>query len=141
MKTTPIERLKAMTGKVYMYRASQISITKVEQRQDEILIKTLDRDIKIAFNHITDFIAECLPMDADYNSASGIVKAEAHPALSVITSQASTMQDLGEILKSSIERVQKDPGYIPQAKEIGSNVKTMLQLAKLQLEMVKELRK
>ena len=44
---------------------------------------------------------------------------------------------LAEILMSNIEKVQKDPAFIPQAESINSQIKSVIDLAKTEIEMVK----
>lgn len=47
---------------------------------------------------------------------------------------------LSEILMANIKRVQDDPNFIPQAKEIRDQVRELSNLARIEVDMVREMR-
>jgi hypothetical protein len=47
--------------------------------------------------------------------------------------------EISELLLDNIKRVKDDKEYIPQAQEINSNIKTMIDLAKAEIEYMKTL--
>lgn len=49
----------------------------------------------------------------------------------------SNGKELSDILKDNIRKVQSDPAYIPQAQAIADQVKEIINLAKVEVEMVK----
>ena len=57
------------------------------------------------------------------------------------TIMASTGQDLVEILRDNIRKVQEDKNYIPQAQEIQNNARTIIELAKVEVEYYKAFNK
>ena len=54
---------------------------------------------------------------------------------------SETASPLSEILMASIRKVQADPGYINQAKEIRDNVRELVNLARVEVDAIRELRK
>jgi len=52
-----------------------------------------------------------------------------------------TAKPLTEILMENIQKVQENPEYIAQAKEIRDNVRELVNLARVEADMVRELRK
>jgi hypothetical protein len=49
-----------------------------------------------------------------------------------------TFQNLSAILLADIEKVRTDPGYVNQAKQISNSVNTLLNLTRLQLQLLKQ---
>ena len=47
-------------------------------------------------------------------------------------------QNLSAILLADIEKVRTDPGYVNQAKQISNSVNTLLNLTRLQLQLLKQ---
>jgi hemerythrin superfamily protein len=46
-------------------------------------------------------------------------------------------QNMSAILLSDIEKVRTDPGYVNQAKQISNSINTVINLTKLQLQLIK----
>jgi hypothetical protein len=44
---------------------------------------------------------------------------------------------LSELMMENVQKIKDNPNYIPQAEAINSNVKTMIDLAKTEIEMIK----
>jgi len=59
-------------------------------------------------------------------------QAESLPIQTVIGNNG---QQLADILIGNIKKVQASPGYIPQAKEIASQVREIINLARIEVEM------
>lgn len=52
-----------------------------------------------------------------------------------------TASPLKDILMDSIKKVQNDPSYIPQAKAIRENVRELVNLARVEIDAFREVRK
>lgn len=54
---------------------------------------------------------------------------------------SETAKPLSEILMANIKKVQEDPGFINQAKEVRDNVRELVNLARVEIDMIREARK
>jgi|GEM_PF-3404884 len=52
-----------------------------------------------------------------------------------------TASQLSEILMNNIQKVQDNPNYVPQAKEVRDNVRELVNLARVEIDMIREARK
>lgn len=55
----------------------------------------------------------------------------------VVTSISNNASELSQLLMSNIRRLKEDPKFIPQAEAINSQVKTLIDLGKTELEAMK----
>lgn len=116
-----------MVGGTYLYKRESITIKGViaSDADQLIRIKTDKQDITISPLHLSDFLASLLPMSEDSAEAS----------TTLIVQQSSEIDNLHNILKDSIKKIQEDKEYIGQAKAINNHINTMLNMVKLQMQM------
>lgn len=122
-----LNKLYDMVGGTYLYKRESITIKGViaSDADQLIRIKTDKQDITISPLHLSDFLASLLPMSEDSAEAS----------TTLIVQQSSEIDNLHNILKDSIKKIQEDKEYIGQAKAINNHINTMLNMVKLQMQM------
>lgn len=75
--------------------------------------------------------------EQDSNSGLTLTNAQGGKMKTVI---GENSRALSEILMANIKKVQDDPGFIPQAKEIRDQVRELSNLARIEVDMVREMR-
>lgn len=122
-----LNKLYDMVGGTYLYKRESITIKGViaSEADQLIRIKTDKQDITISPLHLSDFLASLLPMSEDSAEAS----------TTLIVQQSSEIDNLHNILKDSIKKIQQDKEYVGQAKAINNHINTMLNMVKLQMQM------
>lgn len=116
-----------MVGGTFLYKRENITIKGViaSDADQLIRIKTDKQDITISPLHLSDFLASLLPVSDDQEEAS----------TALIVQQSSEIDNLHNILKDSIKKIQQDKEYVGQAKAINNHINTMLNMVKLQMQM------
>jgi hypothetical protein len=74
----------------------------------------------------------------EQGSALQILGEKGMPFKTIIGSTAS---QLSEILMANIKKVQTNPEFVPQAKEVRDNVRELVNLARVEIDMIREARK
>lgn len=126
-------------GKDVTYGGRQIRITKIETKEKFVRVYMGDRYIPILNEDWEEFTKEAKIINQNEETMEVSVreKAASHEVI-----RASKMQNtvfgksaefLAQTMKNSIRKVSEDPGYIPQAQEIGSQVKNFIELAKTEV--------
>lgn len=72
------------------------------------------------------------------NTGLQIVNDAGKPIHTIIGNNAG---ELSRILMDNIKKVQEDPKYIGQAKEVRDNVREVISLARIEVDMIREVRK
>lgn len=67
-----------------------------------------------------------------------LLKEQGMPFKTIISETAGP---LSEILMANIKKVQNDPTFVPQAKEVRDNVRELVNLARVEIDMIREARK
>lgn len=122
--------LQGMLNKNYYYGTHAHCITKYECDDDKerVYIYT-DRKGVDPFNRtygdLKIFLKEWKPIN------------DLVPATQEMAPVNNTIKQLQEILLENIEKVRTDANYIPQAKSINNNVNSIINLAKIQVMMLK----
>lgn len=55
----------------------------------------------------------------------------------ITTVIGSNASKIAEMIMDNIDKVQKDPKYIPQAEAVNAQLKTLVELGKSEIEMIK----
>jgi len=143
MKTTT--KLKAklddMVDKVFTYANTQHTVTDVSIDEDAetFLIKT----DKNRFTRKIESAASFLPYwkqhidEADDERMPSPVPAN----LMIPDEDNNLISSLTDILVKNIQKVQENPGYIAQAHAVNNGVKTIVELQKVKLSVLKEYNK
>ena len=130
-----LNRLKAYTGRQFIYEDEEITILYFERDKEQVEIITDKRKIKTTFfevfvllNKMQEVVKPNLSTPAVLPSASLQIKNE-----NINFVQAS--------LRETLEKVMKDPKHIPQAKAVVDVSKMMIEGEHLKLNIVKTLHK
>jgi hypothetical protein len=67
-----------------------------------------------------------------------VLSQQGMPFKTIISETASQLSD---ILMANIKKVQDDPAFVPQAKEVRDNVRELVNLARVEIDMIREARK
>lgn len=125
MKAT--EKLNKTLGKNFLYLGANILIQNYSKKDDKIRVITDKRDYNLTEEELTTFLNDLQPVD---NSVAIVPQAAA-------ILNTSGLSDLQNILLDNIKKVQGNKEYIPQASEIQAQVKTFIDLVKVQVDCVK----
>ena len=123
MKTKVVDRLEKMKGKRFLYHAKMQTVLNYQVNKDEVIIAT-DFQIKtIDIEKIDEELNQFLPVQDSVEVS--------------MFRKNKTIPDLADIVMSNIKKIQEDKEYIPQAKAIHDGIKTLVNMAKLDLQMQK----
>lgn len=123
-------KLQGMLNKTYTYGTHAHCITRYEcdDEKERVYIYT-DRKGVDPFNRtygdLNLFLKEWKPIN------------DLVPATAEITPVNNTIKQLQQILLENINKVRADANYIPQAKSINNNVNSIINLAKIQVMMMR----
>lgn len=123
------DKVSGMVGKEFLYKTNNIKVLSFKLDEQKLTIVTEEEWIEVDRFKALAELKEFLPAEPGQQLA--IVK----PSI-----DGTVVGQLRDELMENIRKVRKDPNYIPQAAEINSNVKTIVDLAKAEIEMVKTLK-
>lgn len=121
-----MENLKKLIGKTYLFRGNQIRVENYSVQNGSVTLVTDKGFIDKKESEIDGFIAELQPV-----SYAPVVQTQI---------DSSVIGNLKDILMDNIAKVKADANFIPQSEEINKNVKSIIDLAKTEIEMVKIIR-
>jgi hypothetical protein len=119
MKETLEQRLTAMCGKKYMYNAVVHNVLSFNIENNIVTIVTDRQWIKV-------------PITAVNRKLDEFEKIE-EPKTSLLPVQLQNKETLIDILNQNISKIQNNPEYIGQAKEINNQIKTIIDIFKTEL--------
>jgi hypothetical protein len=123
-----MDQLRKLVGKIYLHNGSQIKIENYTENKGNVTIVTDKGFIDKTNAEIPDFIESLQPIEG----AMSVI-----PQMKIDT---GTIGSLKDILMENISKVKADASYIPQSEEINKNVKSIIDLAKTELDMIKTFR-
>ncbi len=123
-----VEKLREMVGKSFLYNTREHKIRGFALKDGKAFIYTDKTTIK--GEATKEFLNEFLPIEEDFEEHS----------LQLLPDR-NQMMNLKEILLDNIKKVKEDKSYIPQANSINKNINTLLNMAKLELEYYRTLKK
>ena len=138
MKKFEVEsKLKSMVGKLFMYHKVNQRVLRFENKESCIKITTDVEDIVIKWED-AGILNDFLPVEEDLV----FKEAPAATAPSIINQSVigSSAKELKEILMENIRQIKDNKEFIPQAVEINNNVKSIIDLAKAEVDLFKALR-
>ncbi|PRY51512.1 hypothetical protein B0I27_10798 [Arcticibacter pallidicorallinus] len=140
MKLFEIEAtLTGMVGKNYTYNRRKVTVLRFEIKEKVIRIVCATEDITILVEDFQDtmksFLPDTTPAISSENTPA-VVSPSAVPQTIIRTSGG----ELKDLVMENIRKIQRDKEYIPQAIEINNQVKTLIDLAKTEIELIKALR-
>jgi hypothetical protein len=121
-----MENIKKLLGKTFLYRGNQIKIENYSVQNGGVTLVTDKGFIDKKESEIDSFIFELQPV-----SYAPVVQTQI---------DSSVIGNLKDILMDNIAKVKADANFIPQSEEINKNVKSIIDLAKTEIEMVKIIR-
>lgn len=151
MKKLEIDnKLHGMIGKLYLHKQKEHRIIRYEVKSTFTKITTSKEDLILGNDLIGEFFNDLLFIDEEkpFIPKVPIVqnKTEAMPVQEVqenthISLTKSTIQDnlgkLSRIIEDNIEMIKTDPQKIPQANAINEQLKSLIELGKTEVEIIK----
>ena len=125
--------LNGMKGKVYMHGTINKTILRFNVDDQNVRVITDVDDIIIPIDQFKLQLQDFLPVDDTH------LPAVANKAVQTTVIGSSAME-LKNILMDNIRKVQSDKEYIPQAEAVNANVKSIIDLAKAEIDLVKAMR-
>ena len=129
-----LNRLVSIKGRSFMYRADTIHVVDYRPEGGKVTIVTDKKWFDFSYEKIEGFLNELLPVEQDAENERGMLMVRQ------AKTTTSSINELRTVLMNSIEQVQKSKDYIPQAQEINSNVKSIIDIAKTEIEVLKILK-
>jgi len=146
MKKLPLQ-IKKLEGKWYLHLGHKIHILHVEEKGNEVLVITDRRKYPLTTedemgNFLDGLIETISPSEEEKLNGKGAVKEKALTVISQETQKSMTLlNDITTILKDNIAKIQDNHEYIKQAAQINKSATQIISIAKLNLEVAKEMRK
>lgn len=124
------KKIRNMIGNSYLYRTDQYVIRDIVHVEDDLYdVLTDKRTIRV---NARDLSKEFLPVQIPGNGKTNSVA-----LMKLAKEEMAPIVSLADILTANIAKIQKDPGYIKQAKAINDQAKTIISIAKLKLDVIK----
>lgn len=118
------EKLQSMVNKFWMYHTRHHKLLSFKIKEGQVILVT-DRDwIEIPLKRINQTLVEFLPVVEDK-----------HSNLSVILFEGNGKASLKDLIYENIEKIKANPEYIKSAKALNEQVKTVIEMAKLELQI------
>ena len=128
MKSTVVKQLDGMKGRHFMYNTKTYHFLNYEIGTEGITIVTDKKFFKnIDPDTIETMLKEFLPIETP------ALRQEVAPVPMQSISNG-TIGKLKDILLDNIEKVKEDPNYIPQAQAVASNVDSIINLSRAEME-------
>jgi hypothetical protein len=127
------EKVKPMLGNYFRYGKNLVKVESFRATDKVITIHTDKINLPIANENFENEIDKFVPVEMSV-AVSTTAPSGMNLDSSVIGQNAKA---LGELIMENIDKVKKDPGYIPQANAINDQLKSLIELGKTQVEMVK----
>lgn len=129
MNTDRKTQCRKMIGKSYLYMGTEHEIQEVTPIEGDLFaVRTDKRTIKVSWGEIrSDFI----PVTS---RALEVRRQQVFAGLQVESNQ---MTALAATLLKKIEKTEKDPAFIDRARAINDQAKTLIDLKRLQLDILK----
>lgn len=128
-----INRLKMMIGNVYTYEGGRMTVHDVVQDDKFGILKTDTGDIKISLKDIDEELNYFKLLNSN-----GLVN---NPALMDVVLQSNNVYaQLQSTLLSTIEKIENDKEYIPQAQAVNETMKSIIDLEKVKVQTLQLLK-
>ena len=130
-----LDRLDSIKGKTFMYNTNQLLVHAYKVNGMKVQIVTDKGWYEPSYDQIEKFLDDLLPVETPEESGAVAEKGQLIVNQAQVTS--SGIRDLKTILMDNIKKVQESKEYIPQAQEINNNVKSIIEVAKAEIEVLK----
>ncbi len=125
---TPIPRaLEKMIGRSFLYMANEITIKSITRgKDDDLFVVNSDtgRTLTCTLGELRKEFLPCGPKP---------IAIEIYRDLDA----RMPLNHVVEALEDNLAKIKADPGYLPQAKAVNETAKQLIELRKVQVEMVK----
>ncbi len=133
-------KLHDMIGKLYTYKLKEHRVIRYKCETSFSKIVTDKEDIIINHDEASDFFDQFLMIDEENPVVSS--QELMHPgASSQLQLPRSTIQescgDLSAIIMENIKKVKEDKEFIPQANAINEQLKSLIELGKTEVDLIK----
>ena len=129
-------RLEQMKGKTFTYGKQVHSVLDIKVDDEKFVITTNLNEFSRKTESAEEFLKYWSPA-----TQTGMAVLEENQQMAVYIQQGrSQADDLISILKDNITKVQSNAGYIQQAQTVNDQVKSIIDIEKMKLEYLKQLR-
>lgn len=118
------EKLKQMVNKTWMYKTRNIKLLSFKINAELVTLVTDVEWIDVPIRKINQKLSEFLPVNVPVDSDMG-----------AIIFKGNGKASLKDLIYENIEEIKRDPSYIPKAKALNEQVKTVIEMAKLELQI------
>lgn len=122
-----LNKLDKMIGSKFMYHTRPYKIHGYVSVNGHIEIRTNKQPIKIDKEDLSDELNDFLPIEGDFGSKE-------------IREDAQKLRNLENKLYENIDKIQDDEEYIKKAKAMTSTADTIINMEKLKIQMLKQIR-
>lgn len=139
--------LAAMVGKQYSYKLKEHRVLRYTVDEGAFKVVTDKADLEIKTEDAKEFFNDCLFIEESMPfvpkepaTIGNGLRVFAEPKKEVVlpkTMLTSNAEKLAEILFNNIQKVQEDPEFIAQAQSIVASTKLFIDLAKVEVELIK----
>lgn len=144
-------KLEAMLGKTYYYRNQPAVIKSFDNStgEFELLVevnghptkfyKTGEEALGLFLSNFTEVEVaedETPEVKTEQSKQTGMARIKT-PETELYEENKKTFSTLSEMLLNDIEKVRSTPEYVPQAKQVSNSVNALVNLTKLQLQLVR----
>jgi hypothetical protein len=129
-------QLEQMKGKTFTYGNQVHYVLDFKIDEEKFIIKTNLSEFSRKLESADDFLRYWAPT----NAASVAVMDNEKQLVTMVEKEKTQADDLITILQDNIKKVQDNAGYIPQAQAVNDNVKSIIDIQKMKLDYLKQLR-
>lgn len=140
MNNKLLETLESMKGKTFLYASNLHCIIdfNIDDEKERCTVKTNLSSYDRPFEAMDEFLKYWLPVNNLPVLQPG---ANQNNQLDVFIQQENDLSNkLIDTLNDNIEKVQNNKNYIPQAQAINNNINTIVNIAKMRLDIAKQFR-
>jgi hypothetical protein len=121
-----------MVGRTFLYSGTEYSVMKITHVEDDLYdVQTDKRTIRLSDGELRkEFLPVHVPTKKGTNGQ----------ALVKYLPDGKDMVDLSAVLNENIKKLQTDATFIDQARAINESAKTIIELKKLQLDVIRTAR-
>jgi hypothetical protein len=130
------DRLEHMKGNTFTYAAQVHCVLDYKIDDEKFIIKTNVTEFSRKLESAEEFLKYWAPA-----TQTGLAVIDENKQVAVYVEQErSQADDLIAILKENIAKIQENPGYISQAQAVNENVKSIIDIQKMKLDYIKQVR-
>lgn len=129
------KKLDSLVGESWLYNGRVVEVKGINRNDGQIRIVNQGNTIIFPEEKAEEKMEEFLPVEHEKEGAG-----EEKLALQVFQKDGQQMESLEDLLMENIQKIKKDPEYLPQAKAITNNVNSLLNINKQKIQMLREIR-